>query len=417
MRYRLISTLLSLQQLEPQPGLEAVLGVGESHNSIWVVTDFSDAPTLETWRDEKGSVPFEQAIPILRTVADILDSMAERGNLHGWFSADQVLLRPDSSTTVTGFGLGIIPGAQPTKYVAPETNNDGKPIRSADIFALGVLARKIINPEQITLSVRQVLERMTHDDPEQRYETATQAINELASAPDSEEVVKAAAVVAPPPVSRTPLATAPTAASQEAVSATIENEWEGADRTVEIRPEVPGVPITLPPPSSPSEAEEDAGDVTVRIAPPVVPVFDPTPKTAPVPSFAVPTESVTESVGETARQEEESAFNEEEDSDKTVRLKPGETVVLPPSIKPSVPSINPPSTQPTVSTNGLANGQGGVATVPPPTRKPTSEESSVMPGVKQSKSERNWVVIAIILFIVVCVGLWFLLSGAFTPKP
>ena len=72
----------------------------------------------------------------------------------------------------------MMPGCYAPKYAAPERGEEG-PTRAADIYAFGVLVRKVLGGEQITLPVRAVLDRLSHDDPAHRYRRATEAIADL----------------------------------------------------------------------------------------------------------------------------------------------------------------------------------------------------------------------------------------------
>lgn len=178
LRYRLVGTLLSLQQVIDIPRIEAIQGVGEVDEGIWVVTDYLDGLTLEDRRQTAGPTAYSDALAILRSIAETLDQLHERGLIHGWLSADRVLVTRENEIRLLGVGLGIVPGCSHPKYAAPEREQQG-PSRASDIFSFGVLLRKVIGAEQVTLPVKAVMDKLIATDPENRYKRALDAVEDL----------------------------------------------------------------------------------------------------------------------------------------------------------------------------------------------------------------------------------------------
>jgi hypothetical protein len=248
-RYRLVGTLLHLQQLGTQPHMEAVQGVGESDNALWLVTDYLDGATLEERRQTSGAIPFTEALPILKQVAEALDAVHERGMMHSCLCSDRVMFTREGDVCVTGFGLGLIPTAVYPKYAAPELAQNGTPTRAADIYAFGVVMRKAIGSQQMTLALKAVVDRLMEPDPTKRYNRATEAIRDL------EEGRIPVPVSPPPAMAPTPMPTAPVAPQQIGFRPPTGPAYSEASYADESMPTVimrPGQasPLLQPPPTA-----------------------------------------------------------------------------------------------------------------------------------------------------------------------
>lgn len=269
-RYRLVGTLLHLQQLGPHPHIEAVQGVGELDDSLWLVTDYMDGVTLEERRQTSGAIPFSEALPILKQIAEALDTVHERGMVHGCLCSDRVLFTRDGAVCVAGFGLGLIPTAINPKYAAPELSASPAPTRAADIYAFGVLMRKAIGSQQITLPLRAVLDRLMEPDASKRYSRASDAIRDLEEGripvPSSPPPVMAPTPIPVPtaPVPTATLASPPLAPQPAATRPSTPPAYTGPNYADESTPTVimrPGqaLPLAQPPPTTKPAAPTKPG--------------------------------------------------------------------------------------------------------------------------------------------------------------
>ncbi len=249
-RYRLVGTLLQLQQLGTQPHLETVQGVGELDSALWLVTDYIDGVTLEERRQTSGSIPFSEALPILKQVAETLDFVHERGLIHGCLCSDRVLFTREGGVCISGFGLGLIPTAIYPKYAAPELTQTGTPTRATDIYAFGVVLRKAIGSQQMTLALKAVVDRLMEPDSNKRYNRATEAIRDLEEGripvPSS-----APPIIAPAPI---PAPAAPVAPQSIGTGHSTSSSYSSPGYADESMPTVimrPGqaIPMAQPPPT------------------------------------------------------------------------------------------------------------------------------------------------------------------------
>ncbi|GAB4459239.1 MAG: hypothetical protein OHK0029_21550 [Armatimonadaceae bacterium] len=449
MRYRLISSLLALQQIGPQPGMEAVLGIGESQNSIWVSTEFLESATLEKRLADSPSLPVTESLELLRQIAETLDGAHQRDLRHGWLNPEQVIAMASGDIRITGFGLGIIPGSVPARYAAPERASY-EPSVAADIFSYGILARKTLGPEQITSAVRRVLDRMVHEEPGSRYPSAGAAFLELRSALESASATAAPeAVVVPegvaiprgmepavPAAPVSPIAPAtPFVPVVQNTAADAPAEETDAEETVRILPSRPAASVT------PAEAQTPAvsSTFTVPTDPPIpspkateaeIPEEDTEQKTVPI--FAVPRISssaapvapspvesapvATEAKAPEPRPytpviapppppvpaapaEEESA--PEEDDDVTVIMRPRKRDEASSTPRASVPQTPAPR----------AGGQQQVA---PQQKASAPTDFSAMPGVREQQAKKRGagMLILVVLLIAAAAAYYFL----FMPK-
>jgi serine/threonine protein kinase/Tol biopolymer transport system component len=144
------------------PHIAAIHGIEESNGIRALVMELVEGPTLAD-RIAKGPIPFDEALPMARQIAEALEAAHQAGIIHRDLKPANIKLRPDSTVKVLDFGLakmaepsatedgvansptftspammthtGVILGT--AAYMAPEQAR-GKPVdRRADIWAFG----------------------------------------------------------------------------------------------------------------------------------------------------------------------------------------------------------------------------------------------------------------------------------------
>lgn len=145
---------------------------GGAGGMLYYVMPFVDGPSLRDRVSAVGALPIDDAVRIIREVADALDYSHQRGLVHRDIKPENILLTgshalvadfgvakalkaatPDSGLTGVGMSLGT------PAYMAPEqAMADPAADHRVDIYALGVMAYEIIagqapfpgtNPQQI----------------------------------------------------------------------------------------------------------------------------------------------------------------------------------------------------------------------------------------------------------------------------
>jgi serine/threonine-protein kinase len=177
------------------PHIAAIYGLEESEGVQALVLELVEGPTLAD-RIVQGPIPFDQALPIAKQIAEALEAAHEAGIIHRDLKPANIKVRPDGTVKVLDFGLakafapdaasarardlsesptitspattrmGVILGT--AAYMSPEQAK-GKPVdKRADIWAFGaVLYEMLIGTKPFPGDdVSQTLARVIDRDPD-----------------------------------------------------------------------------------------------------------------------------------------------------------------------------------------------------------------------------------------------------------
>jgi len=170
------------------PNIAAIYGLERASGQSALVMELVEGPTLAD-RIAEGAIPFDEALPIARQIAEALEAAHEQGIVHRDLKPANVKLRADGTVKVLDFGLakaiepaGAMSASQsmsPTittpamtqagmilgtaAYMSPEQAR-GKPVdRRADIWAFGAVlyemltGQRAFEDEDISLTLSKVL--------------------------------------------------------------------------------------------------------------------------------------------------------------------------------------------------------------------------------------------------------------------
>src|SRR5262245_268544 len=159
-------TLASLNH----PNIGGIHGLEEANGVTALVLELVEGPTLAD-RIARGAVPFDEALPIARQIADALEAAHEQGIVHRDLKPANIKLRPDGAVKVLDFGLaksapadsgalapsdlsptittpaatrfGVIMGT--AAYMSPEQAR-GKPVdKRTDVWAFGCVLYEMLS--------------------------------------------------------------------------------------------------------------------------------------------------------------------------------------------------------------------------------------------------------------------------------
>jgi Tol biopolymer transport system component/tRNA A-37 threonylcarbamoyl transferase component Bud32 len=135
------------------PNIAALLALETSDEGDFIVQEFVEGPTLDTYLVDTDP-PVEERLNLILEVAGALDVAHRKGVVHRDIKPGNVLVSPEGTAKVTDFGLARavehatlsaslgVKGTAP--YLAPEAFR-GQPIgKAADVWALGVLAYEVL---------------------------------------------------------------------------------------------------------------------------------------------------------------------------------------------------------------------------------------------------------------------------------
>lgn len=149
-------TLASLNH----PNIAIIHGFEETHGIQALVMELVEGPTLAD-RIALGPIPFDEALPIAKQIAEALQAAHEQGVIHRDLKPANIKLRPDGTVKVLDFGLAKAldttphgdPSQSPTltaatemgvilgtaAYMSPEQAKGRRVDRRADIWAFGTV--------------------------------------------------------------------------------------------------------------------------------------------------------------------------------------------------------------------------------------------------------------------------------------
>lgn len=259
----------------PHPALAQIFDAGIEGTSPFLVTNHLSGQTLDVWLRRRAPMPFDAAMPVLRSLADVVDAASDAGLRHGALHPRDVFISDDDRFAgVTGFGVvdaltaaGIDHAPMRRPYVAPERSSASWDLR-ADVYSLGVITHEMftgrrpagggeqdgvfareLSPEQ-RVRLRRVLAQALSDAPERRFDCAAaflDVLEDTSRRPGRKTVPRGVALAAMD--ARTPTADA-----------------EAAGRSSESDILEPGPDSALPAPPAPdvqSHHETAAGEIAL----------------------------------------------------------------------------------------------------------------------------------------------------------
>jgi serine/threonine-protein kinase len=137
------------------PNLVTVFDVVVEDDAVLLVMEYVPGETLAE-RLERGPLPLDEALVVLRAIADALDHVHARGVVHRDVKPANVLLRDGAPSRVKLADLGIAAAEDVSAltqtggvigtlaYVAPEQLDPGPATPSADVYALAAVAFEVL---------------------------------------------------------------------------------------------------------------------------------------------------------------------------------------------------------------------------------------------------------------------------------
>ncbi len=233
-------------------GIVQVYNFDREHLAI--IMELVDGGSLEDMRQQRGPVPFEEALPVMQSVLAAVGYAHERGVIHRDLKTSNILLTKDGRPKVADFGIAKVFGSAVKTmtsrgmgtfaYMSPEQIKDAKRVDArSDLYALGVVFFELLAgrrpfesaenddsnfhimeahlrkeppdprdfyphiPSHAVDAVLKALEKK----PEERFQTAAEFAEALAKVAPTSRVAQAAAEVAPAssPASLGPPASSP----------------------------------------------------------------------------------------------------------------------------------------------------------------------------------------------------------------
>jgi eukaryotic-like serine/threonine-protein kinase len=202
------------------PNVVAGIDAGEAHGIYYFVMEFLDGESVDTLLRQRGTLPWREAAEIVRQTARALEHAHRHGIVHRDVKPGNIMLLKDGTAKLADLGLARISSATDSTitqsgmivgspaYLSPEQAIGEREIDTrSDIFSLGLTFFELIagtrafgsgNPmstitalltrdvpvERLTemqapTDVIAIIAKMTRREPEQRYATPQQLVEDM----------------------------------------------------------------------------------------------------------------------------------------------------------------------------------------------------------------------------------------------
>ena len=265
------------------PGIVTVYDVGQEAGWYYIVMEYLEGQTLTELIRERGPMPPEGAVRILRPLAEALDYAHHKGLVHRDVKPGNVIVDPAGQVTLTDFGIaravretrltatGTVVGTP--EYMSPEQVKGLTADARSDQYSLGVVAYEVLSGRvpfeaestlallhkvaydppppirqarpDLSVGVEAVLRKVLAKEPGDRYGTTNDFVEALGRALAGEEVVKTPTLVMEPEATAPPVKTP----------------------TEVMEPEVAAVPAPVMPPPAPAQPAAPSAPPALTPAP------------------------------------------------------------------------------------------------------------------------------------------------------
>lgn len=206
-RQRFLNEARSMARFD-HPHVVRVFDAGEQDGALYLVMELIDGSTLAHVIADEAPIPTERAATIIDQVLSALSAVHDAGYVHRDVKPANVLVDRSGHVYLTDFGIakqldeleqsltaiGTVVGTP--AYLAPEQATGGPVGPTADVYAAGVLLAELIGARRpdgaITTSVirdvayARVIERATHHEAAERYQSASEMAAALRHARQTE---------------------------------------------------------------------------------------------------------------------------------------------------------------------------------------------------------------------------------------
>jgi serine/threonine-protein kinase len=133
------------------PAILRGLGSGEYNRTPYLATELISGQSLRALLTASSPLPLEQAVALIRPIADGVAFCHEHGIIHRDLKPENVLITPEGQPVIMDFGLALTKGAHrityanlsatagTPEYMAPEQVEGQRGDRRTDLYALGII--------------------------------------------------------------------------------------------------------------------------------------------------------------------------------------------------------------------------------------------------------------------------------------
>jgi len=136
------------------PNIVRILEAGEEGGTPFLAMELVRGTTLRELLRTAGELPLENALDLVRQVAEALDYAHSKGVIHRDLKPENLMILPDGRLVVMDFGIARIEGGEgltatsvfvgTPAYAAPEAIGGGPADHRLDLYALGILLLEML---------------------------------------------------------------------------------------------------------------------------------------------------------------------------------------------------------------------------------------------------------------------------------
>lgn len=199
---RFHSELTAAQKLN-HPHIAKVYESGLMGSLYYVVTEYFEGKTVRQIVDQEGKQDVERVVDILKQVCEVIQYATEQGMNHGDLTPYNIIVLDDGNIKVINYGLAHTRNRLGSPYLSPEQLTGAPGDDRSDLFALGAIAYELLTGaaafradtvEQLCRNIigahppallgvppylQGIVWKMLAKNPDERYESASRALNDL----------------------------------------------------------------------------------------------------------------------------------------------------------------------------------------------------------------------------------------------
>jgi len=132
------------------------LGSGKYNRIPYLVTEYVNGQSLRTWMEKTASLPTDQAVTLIRKIADGLAYCHQNGVIHRDLKPENILITEEEQPVIMDFGLALTKGSHRVTYsnlsatmgtpdyMAPEQIDGQRGDQRTDVYALGTIMYELL---------------------------------------------------------------------------------------------------------------------------------------------------------------------------------------------------------------------------------------------------------------------------------
>ncbi len=198
------------------PNIVTVHSYGDTDEFQYICMEFIQGKTLSQILGERGTIPVEEAVPILEQILMAVETADKAGIVHRDIKPSNIMITEDKRVKVMDFGIAKLPSLSLTVtgmvlgtpyYMSPEQISGRKVDIRSDIFSLGAVFYELVTGEKpfeaentstlvykivqtdpippnivnvnVPKAVARVISRAMAKDPSQRYKKPAEMLRDL----------------------------------------------------------------------------------------------------------------------------------------------------------------------------------------------------------------------------------------------